>query len=383
MNILYHHRTKSRDGQAVHIRELIQALRNRGHHVHEWALSPVFTEEQSGEMGSEGNLLGRVLGHLPRAAYELGEHAYGPSIARKLVETGREMGADVLYERHALNNTAGIRAAAKLDIPLLLEVNSPLTHERSAHETLVFQKWSSRSEVRVLKSATRVLVVTSVLADMLAERGVDRDRIEVIPNGVDLSLYPDPGNDTGPGVTVGFTGFFRPWHRVDLMVQALADGVLGDDTRVLLVGDGPAREDIVADAKRLGVAERVEITGSVPRDDIPAYLARMDVCVQPAATAWASPLKLFEYMAAGKAIIAPDQSNLREILTEGRDALLFPPDDGAAMMSALAKLCGDATLRTSLGAGARATIEDSQLTWAHNAERVERIAAECLTGATP
>lgn len=381
MNILYHHRTKSRDGQAVHIRELISALRDRGHLVHEWALSPVFTDEESGDMGSEGNLLGRMLARLPRAAYELGEHAYGPSIARKLVETGREIGAEVLYERHALNNTAGVRAAKTLDVPLLLEVNSPLALERSAHETLVFQRWSERGEVRVLSAATRVLVVTAVLADMLVARGVARDRIEVIPNGVDLAHYPDPGNDTGPGVTVGFTGFFRPWHRVDLMVQALADGLLGDDAHVLLVGDGPSHDEIVAQAERLGVADRVEITGSVGREEIPGYLARMDVCVQPAATAWASPLKLFEYMAAGKAIIAPDQPNLREILTHERDALLFPPGDGAAMMDALAALCADVTLRRELGAGARATIEERRLTWAHNAERVERIAADCLAGA--
>lgn len=381
MNILYHHRTKSRDGQAVHIRELISALRARGHLVHEWALSPVFTDEDSGEMGSEGNLLGRLLARLPRAAYELGEHAYGPSIARRLVETGRAIDADVLYERHALNNTAGVRAAAKLGVPLLLEVNSPLALERSAHETLVFRRWSERGELSVLGRATRVLVVTAVLGDMLVERGVERARIEVIPNGVDLSLYPEPGADTGPGVTVGFTGFFRPWHRVDLMVEALADGTLGDDARVLLVGDGPSRDEIVARAARLGVGDRVEITGSVPRDEIPGHLARMDVCVQPAATAWASPLKLFEYMAAGRAVVAPDQPNLREILTHDRDALLFPPGDGAAMMEALGALCRDAARRAALGAAARATIEERRLTWAHNAERVERIAADCLAGA--
>ncbi len=377
MKFLYHHRTKSRDGQAVHIRELISALRGRGHEVTEWALSPVFGEAaDDGAMGSEGGVLGRLAARAPRALYEVAEHGYGPAVAGRLAAAGRELGAEVLYERHALGNTAGIRAARRLGIPLLLEVNAPLALERGAHETLVFRGWAARSERAVLAAADRILCVTAVLADMLAAQGVARSKLVVIPNGVDLSLYPPRTEGADDEVVIGFTGFFRPWHRVEALVDALAEGVLPATARLLLVGDGPSRESIETRAAERGVADRVTVTGAVHRDAVPGHVRRMDVCVQPAATGYASPLKLFEYMGAGAAVVAPDQPNLREILTDDTDALLFPPGDTAALTAALARLAQDGALRRRLGAGARNTIVERGYTWDDNAARVAALAAE-------
>jgi glycosyltransferase involved in cell wall biosynthesis len=375
MNILYHHRTKSRDGQAVHIRELIGALRERGHQVEEWALS----RGEQGEMGSEGGLLGRLAARAPRVLYEIAEHAYGPMTAGRLARTGKLVGAQVLYERHALGNTAGVRAARRLGIPLLLEVNSPLAHERATHEQLVLKRWAARSERSVLHAADRVLCVTQVLADMLGEAGVPRARLHVVRNGVDLLRYPSPAPRAEDGqVVIGFTGFFRPWHGIEDLVDALSDGSLPAGARLLLVGDGPSRESIETRARERGVADRVEITGAVAHEQIPDHLRAMDVCVQPAATAWASPLKLPEYMAAARGIVAPDQENLREVLTDGQDALLFEPTGRGAMAAAVATLAHDRALREQLGAAARASVERESMTWAGNAERVETIAEACL-----
>ena len=378
MNILYHHRTKSRDGQAVHIRELIAALRRRDHAVVEWALS----KGDDGEMGSEGGAVGKLLARLPRVTYELAEHAYGPLMARRLVEVGRACKADVLYELHALSNTAGVRAARGLGIPLLLEVNSPLATERSVHETLVLQKWAEASERSVFRQADRLLVVTQVLADMLISTGVPADRIRVIPNGADLSLYPMEDQHEGDEVVVGFTGFFRPWHGIEALVDGLADGLLPPSSRLLLVGTGPSETSIESRAKERGVSDRVRITGAVPRTAIPSLVRSMDICVQPAATAWASPLKLFEYMAAGKAIVAPNQANLREVLTHGSDALLFEPGVPEEMCAAVAQLAKERTMRVEMGQQARQRLEGRRYTWDANAERVENIALECVEGSS-
>lgn len=374
MNVLYHHRTKSRDGQAVHIRALIGALRARGHRVEEWALS----RGDAGAMGSEGGAAGRLLARAPRWVYEVGEHAYGPLVAGRLAAAGRASGAEVLYERHALGNTAGVRAARRLGIPLLLEVNSPLARERSEHETLVFRRWAGRSEARVLRAADRVLCVTRVLADIVVAAGVPRPRVAVVPNGVDLARYPSPRPNAHDEVVIGFTGFFRPWHRIEDLVDALASGRLPPQARLLLVGDGPARPSIEARAARLGVSARVRITGAVEHEAVPALVSSMDLCVQPAATPWASPLKLPEYMAAGRAVVAPDQENLREVLVHGRDALLFDPARPELLVEAVARLCADRALRERLGAGARATVERERLTWDGAAERVEAAARACL-----
>jgi len=374
MNILYHHRTKSRDGQAVHIRELLAALRARGHRVEEWALS----RGEQGAMGSEGGAGGRLLARAPRWTYEIGEHLYGPLVAARLARAGKACGAELLYERHALGNTAGLRAARRLGIPLLLEVNSPLARERAEHETLVFRRWAERSERSVLQRADRVLCVTRALADIVLAAGVPRPRVAVVRNGVDLARYPAPQPRGGDEVVIGFTGFFRPWHRIEDLVDALAGGRLPTTARLLLVGDGPSRAALERRAAERGVAPRVRITGAVEHEAVPALVASMDICVQPAATPWASPLKLPEYMAAGRAVVAPDQENLRETLTHGRDALLFDPARPDALVEAVAQLCADRALRERLGREARATVEREKLTWDGVAERVEAIAQTCL-----
>jgi len=209
---------------------------------------------------------------------------------------------------------------------------------------------------------------------------VQADRIRVIPNGADLSLYPLEELPERDEIVVGFTGFFRPWHGIEALVDGLADGLLPTSSRLLLVGTGPSQTSIEARAEDRGVSDRVRITGAVPRAAIPALVRSMDICVQPAATAWASPLKLFEYMAAGKAIVAPNQPNLREVLTDGSDALLFEPGAPKDMCAAVARLANDRTMRVDMGRQARHMLEGRRYTWDANAERVETVALESVEG---
>ena len=89
---------------------------------------------------------------------------------------------------------------------------------------------------------------------------------------------------------------------------------------------------------------------------------------------YASPLKLFEYLALGLQIIAPDSPNIREVLTDGVNAALFRNGDSAAFVRCLQKVCSDAPLRETLSRSARATIENQGLTWRRNAERVSELA---------
>ena len=102
-----------------------------------------------------------------------------------------------------------------------------------------------------------------------------------------------------------------------------------------------------------------------------------DVALQTASVAYASPLKLLEYMTLGCAIIAPDQPNIREILRHDTNALLFDPLGRQSFTAALSRLCADGELRRRLGRAARRTVEETPLTWAHNAARFEYF-ARCL-----
>src|SRR5690606_10742188 len=121
----------------------------------------------------------------------------------------------------------------------------------------------------------------------------------------------------------------------------LADtaGGNGPDLHFLVVGEGPAREDIARRARERGVADRVTFTGLVPRDDIANVVAAFDIALQPDVVPYASPLKLFEYMILGCAIVAPDTPNIREVLTDGDGAALFDTADPAAFRGAIDRLC--------------------------------------------
>ncbi len=123
-----------------------------------------------------------------------------------------------------------------------------------------------------------------------------------------------------------------------------------------------------------GVAHRFTVTGVVERDDVARHVAAFDIALQPGITEYASPLKLFEYMYLARAIVAPASANIREILTDGRDALLFDSAQADSLEAALLRLCEDQGLRARLGQQARQTIADKSLTWSANAETVVRLA---------
>jgi glycosyltransferase involved in cell wall biosynthesis len=99
-------------------------------------------------------------------------------------------------------------------------------------------------------------------------------------------------------------------------------------------------------------------------------IRQFDIALQPRVVPYASPLKIFEYMACGRAIVAPDQPNIREILVDGETALLFDPDDPAALWRAIRRLAGDPDLREALGQSARRALEAADHTWRRNASRI-------------
>jgi glycosyltransferase involved in cell wall biosynthesis len=156
-------------------------------------------------------------------------------------------------------------------------------------------------------------------------------------------------------------------------LDILAELPSSKEAILLLVGDGPACADLRNRAAQLGISDRLRITGIVPREEIAEHVATFDIALQPGVTAYASPLKLLEYMGAGLAIVAPDQANIRELLTDRENALLIDPTDTAALGSAIFELCQDDALRLKLGQAARETIERRKLTWVENATTVVKL----------
>ncbi len=384
MKILYHHRTASKDGQAVHIEEMIQALRELGHEV------CVVGPDVSGkaDMGAEVGWVRQLRDRLPKAVYECLELGYSALAYLRLARAAREFKPDVIYERYNLFLLSGWLLKKRLRLPLLLEVNAPLVDERMRFGGLGLPWLGRWAEGLAWRGADMVLPVTQVLADYVRARGIPQQRIEVIPNGINeahFSLAPSPSDAKAAlgwpdALVLGFTGFVRDWHGVDRVLRWMARDDTPRHARLLMVGDGPAQDGLEALARELQLGDRVHFTGVVTRHEVPALVAAFDIALQPAVVAYASPLKLFEYMALGKAIVAPRQPNIEEILVDGRNALLFDASVTGALESALSRLCGDPILRKRMAAGAYATVGELGLTWCNNAQRVIRLASVLRAG---
>ena len=379
MKILYHHRTASKDGQAVHIEELISSLRSLGHEVR--VVAPGGAQVESG-MGAQVGWVHKLRTRLPGAIYELLELAYSLVAYRRLAAAAREFKPDVIYERYNLFLLAGGMLKRRTGLPLLLEVNSPLAHERGLFGGLGLPWLARWAEGVAWRSADFVLPVTHVLAGYVKERGVSDQSIVVIPNGINTSHFAEaPSPEVArqrlgweDALVLGFTGFVRDWHGVDRVVTWLSTPSAPSNAKLLVVGDGPARADLEQLAMDLGVADRVRFTGFVPREQVPAYVAAFAIALQPAVVPYASPLKLFEYLALGKAIVAPMLPNIEEVLGHEQNALLFDERQPGSFESTLTRLCSDSGLRQRLGRAAGETIGRLGLTWVRNAERVTELA---------
>jgi glycosyltransferase involved in cell wall biosynthesis len=370
MRILYSHRIRSHDGQGVHVAEMVAALREAGHEV--CVVGPPSYETAA--FGQSSARLDWLRGHLPRPFGELAELAYNFSSIRRLDRAWRAFKPDLVYERYNLFHLAGTWLARRRGAMVFLEVNAPLVAERARHGGLGLQALARLVERVTWRSATRVLPVTEVLAGMVAASGVDRDRLTVIPNAIVPARFADRARPPASPQAVprmGFVGFVRAWHGLDAVLAAMAADPLPLD--LTIVGEGPARPALERQAQTLGLGARVRFLGLVPHEQVPALVSGFTIALQPQVTEYSSPLKLFEYMAAGCAIVAPDQPNIREILADGTTALLFDPAAPGAMWQAIRRLAGDRALRERLGAAARERAF-ARHTWSGNARRVVELA---------
>lgn len=391
MDILYHHRTQGTGAEGVHIAYVIKGLRQHGHQVR--VLGPVAREPGqtagSNPFAKKQGLLPRLMGaasrHAPQWAFESLELGYNLAALAKLGLQLRQK-PNFIYERHAFFMGAGALLARLSGTPYLVEVNEVAGNERVRGQ--FFVRPAQHIERFVFDSADAIIVVSEFLRQNIVQLGVSPDKVFVVPNGVDETLF-DPKLDAAPArkhfgcgpdtVAVGFVGWFVPWHNLELLLDAFADVARDKDAQLVLVGDGTLREALLQQAEQRGISGQLVLPGAVPYEQIPAHIAAMDVCVIPGSNDYRSPIKLFEYMAMQKPVLAPDFEPIRKIVEDGEDGLIFKPADRAQLAQSLSRLIDDAALRARLGENARRKILAQHL-WRHNAERVLQIHERIASG---
>lgn len=240
----------------------------------------------------------------------------------------------------------------------------------------------ARREAHVWKRADAYVTITAGLAKELSGRFGTRDHVVVVPDGVrlrDRDARLQPALEGMPGLPiVAYAGHLYVWKGVDVLLEALArvPGAHG-----LVVGghaDEPDLDRVRGLARRLGIDSRVTLTGLVEPARVPALLrtARVLVLPNPASaisTRYTSPLKLFEYLAAGRAIVASDLPSIREVVHDGIHALLVAPGEPDALARGIERVLDDPSLEERL---ARAAAELApHYSWARRAERLEALFA--------
>jgi PEP-CTERM/exosortase A-associated glycosyltransferase len=216
-------------------------------------------------------------------------------------------------------------------------------------------RMSRALETFALRRADHVTTICEGLRREIVARGVPQERVTVIPNAVDTSLFrfgeePDAELRVRLGLegktVLGFAGSFYGYEGLDLMLEALAQlAPQRPDLRILLLGGGPQDEQLRSLAQRLGLADRACFVGRVPHHEVQRYYELIDILVYPRrrirVTEMVTPLKPLEAMAQGRMLIASDVGGHKELIRDGETGFLFPADDARGLATKI-----DSVLRT-------------------------------------
>ncbi|WP_321391015.1 glycosyltransferase [uncultured Desulfuromusa sp.] len=377
LKIIYHHRTLGDGAEGIHIREMIAAFRSLGHQVR--VIGPA--GETVPEKGGGGGWLSKIKSILPNFVFELCEIGYSAFSFIQLSWIIFCEKPDFIYDRYITFNVGCVLAAKIQKKPLFLEVNAPLALERSEQpdERLYLKRIAFAMERWACSNSFKTIVVSTPLKEYLVAQGVAGSNIVVMPNGVNTDkFYPHekdqilarelgiPENVT----VIGFTGVLRHWHGLEMLIDAFSYIVkTKHDTRLLIVGDGPIRKDLDEQISCLGLKDKVIITGLILYDDVPKYVNLFDIAVSPKATFYASPMKVIEYMALGKAVVVPNSGNFLDIIDAEETGLLFQKNNEKSMIQTLNTVLINLSLTKAISIKAAQKVT-ARLNWKWNANEV-------------
>lgn len=403
-------------GASIHVREMVTALRHNGHAV--CVISPATEDEGKtfGENASASALftapvqqrdninflpvspsadhllifkeleaLDKFWGVQTRIRHELRNQLYNHALFAAGQALAQSCRIDFIYERYSLFSYAGIRLARELGVPHLLEVNAPLAYEQEKMRGLEMKELARELERHIFCGSDQVLAVSQPLQDYVIACGVPAERVRVVPNAVDPQRFVAPTEGRAVRMqhqledkfVVGFVGSLKPWHGTDTLLEAFNElRRQTPHTHLLIVGDGPTREALEHYARKYELAPFVTFTGNVPYEQVPEYVAAMNVTVAPYApheNFYYSPIKIFEYMVMGKPVIAGALGQVKDLVRDGETGLLYEPGNIGQLTEALMTLASNAEFTRTMGEKARAWVQREH-TWENNARLVVEFA---------
>jgi glycosyltransferase involved in cell wall biosynthesis len=389
-------------GDTVPVKHTLAGLRRAGHHVsclqlrgqQVVAFDDVNQPDDVRQMSvglSDTRPFRKIEAAMRRLQRTIGLPYFAVADSYRFYESCKRVlpGYDLCHEHNGLFCVGTAVACRQLGLPYVLTFSADPLFERAlgGRGLRGAHRWLAAREAKfTYQLASKIICVSEPARQhLITTWQVDPAKVVVMPNGVDLDLFK-PNYDPHPvraeiGLNgepvIGFVGGFQHWHGLDRLVESFA-GILKDvpDAKLLLVGDGRARPAVEEKITELNLESAVIITGLLPQDRVPQLLAAIDIAVLPypqlPRELWFSPLKLYEYMAAGKAIVASSSGQIAEVIEDGHTGFLVEAGNVTELAQAILKLLQEPDERLRLGHNARqqAVVRHS---WDQYIKRLEEI----------
>ncbi|WP_120004472.1 glycosyltransferase family 4 protein [Nesterenkonia muleiensis] len=387
-------------GASVHAQEMIRAFRALGHEVTVFATKRGDRHHDNATEHVPSDLKDLPVYVVPVAGVKGAAAREQATLrtAKRMAQLAADGAFELIYERYSLFSTSGAELKDRLRTApqrphtrglgiaaprLVVEVNAPLLEEQSAHRRLHDAETAVEATLQTFAAADVISCVSTPVAEWVrrlsAGPGAEASAftpeapyraggvptVLVTPNGVNTERFivPESRSAENRPLTVGFLGTLKPWHGTEFLLEAFAQltaTIASADAVLEIVGDGPQRTELQALALRLGIGGQVHFRGAAAPGQVPAALAGWDVGVAPyplsqsSGEHYFSPLKVYEYLAAGLPVVASEIGEIPEVVEHWRTGLLVPGSDPGALAAALLLLAENPQQRQQMGAAARA-----------------------------
>lgn len=344
-------------GPRAHVLGVIGAFKTSG-----WHVSQFIVGDNSRKSFQDENAESRLRdSKLVRAGADIVRVTFG--VLNGLRASRKYKGMDLVYERFAVFQMLGYFFARK-STPWILETNGIIHLEaKNDRKSIYFSGVAKFLEKKAYKSCTYLVSVSANLKEEIARTmGIDPLKILLVPNGVDIEKFKGTAQPDRANPTVGFVGNVIAWQGLDVLLKAVAAARLrGVNYKVRIVGEGPERKNLETLAAELGLNEVVEFTGSVPWSAVPSEIEKFSLCYSgqvplQMGKMYHSPLKIYEYMAMSRPVVASDFDDARSTVGESESGYLFSPGSVEDLTGILLKAFAECDSWPEMGQRARTHI---------------------------
>jgi len=364
-------------GSTIKAVELMEALKNCGHDVR------LFWRRES-DVPSSGKPSSRdvLKKHLAKFLHEPNQIFRNLSDRKIENRILRSHSPDLVISRLETYVMSSPYLAKRFRVPLIAEADSPVSYElKNFDESYwLFPNLVESMEMDFLKRADKIFCVSNILKSHFVKRGIPDEKIRVITNGVDIRRFnPLVSSDKiikkyklDGSQIVGFIGSFHYWHGVYHLIDLIKE-ILSSHPKIvfLLVGSGgPLKGQLESLVKENNYQDRVILTGHVPHEEVPSYIRAMDVVLAPYPPLdffYYSPVKIYEYMAMGRAVVSSRIGQIAEVVQNNKSGLLCTPGNMRELIEAVKGLLSNRSLRKQLGKEAYQCVKQNH-TWDRKAQ---------------